>query len=110
MTSRTLIGVAICSAVAGALLLMSDAVVHDWALAFGSLGLLAASAVGGILVVPAANGQSDDVWARFAWGRFFVAIVYASIAVACFLVMAHTPDATKFVHALRAALQGAVSS
>jgi len=100
---RVLAIVAVVVAVIALLLLASDAVVHDWAMIFGALGLLAAAGVLGILLIPA-NMQTDDVWAKVAWGKLFVALVYASIAVASFVTMAHTPDAARFVHAMRAAL------
>lgn len=103
MKVRALAIVAAVSAFVALLLLASDAVIRDWATIFGALGLLAGSAVLAILLIPA-NMQTDDAWAKVAWGKLFVALVYASIAVACFVTMAHTPDAARFVHAVRAAL------
>jgi len=103
MKVRVLAIVAVVVAAFALLLLASDAVVHDWAMIFGALGLLAAAGVLGILLIPA-NMQTDDAWAKVAWGKLFVALVYASIAVACFVTMAHTPDAARFVHAVRAVL------
>ncbi|HEY2321441.1 MAG TPA: hypothetical protein VGJ82_01135 [Thermoanaerobaculia bacterium] len=46
----------------------------------------------------------NDPWASVSWGKFFVAIVYASIAVACLVAMTHTADAARFAHALHAVL------
>ncbi|HEY2829439.1 MAG TPA: hypothetical protein VGJ88_04920 [Thermoanaerobaculia bacterium] len=68
-----------------------------WMLAaFGTLAVAAAVA---ILVVPSRRAVTSDVWARVYWGKFFVAIVYASIAVACLVAMAHTAEAARVAHA-----------
>jgi hypothetical protein len=105
MTSRFLKMLALLWAAAALLLLLTDAlVVRDEALVLAASGLLAGSAVFGILLIPPIDAQSDDPWAKVAWGKFFVAIVYASIAAACLVAMAHTPDAARWAHALRAAL------
>lgn len=60
---------------------------QEWMLA--ALAMLAISAAIAILFVPK-RAQTNDPWARVSWGKFFVAIVYASIAVVCLVAMAHT--------------------
>ena len=69
---------------------------------FAALAALSSLAAIGVVLMPAP--RLGDVWERVAWGKFVVAIVYASIAFVCFLAMAHTPEAARLVHAARAAL------
>jgi hypothetical protein len=103
VTFRFLRLLAVISSAAAALLLLSDVVVRDQALVLAGFGLLAASAVFAILLIPPIN-EGDDPWVRISWGKFFVAIIYASIAFACLVAMAHTPDAARVAHAVRAVL------
>jgi ABC-type phosphate transport system permease subunit len=88
----------------GGLLFLSDLVVRDQALPLAAFGLLAAAAVLGILLMPTIRSKSDDAWSTIPWGKLFVAIVYASLAIACLAAMAHTADAGRFLHAVYAAL------
>ncbi|HEX3109019.1 MAG TPA: hypothetical protein VHU41_07985 [Thermoanaerobaculia bacterium] len=68
-----------------------------WMLAaFGTLAIAAAIA---ILLVPVRRVETSDLWSRVYWGKFFVAIVYASIAVMCLVAMAHTAEAARMAHA-----------
>jgi hypothetical protein len=92
------------AAIAASAFLIADAYVRDQALMLAGFGMLAVSAASAILLVPARLADVDDPWATVSWGKFFVAIVYASIAVACLVAVAHTPDAARFAHALRVAL------
>lgn len=58
-----------------------------WMLA--ALAVLAIATAIAVLLVPR-RAESSDPWARVSWGKFFVAIVYASIAVVCIVAIAHT--------------------
>jgi hypothetical protein len=71
-------------------------------LIFAALAALSTLAVVGIVLMPAP--RAGVPWENVAWGKFVVAIVYASIAFVCFLAMFHTPDAARLAHAVRAAL------
>ena len=93
----------LCAAI-GVLLLLSDFIVRDQALALAAFSMLTGSAVFGILLLRPIHAPGDDVWTEIAWGRFFVAIIYTSMAIVFLLAMTHTPDAARFVHAVRAAL------
>jgi hypothetical protein len=64
-----------------------------------ALGSLAIAAAVAVLLVPVRRVESSDPWARVYWGKFFVAIVYASIAVACLVAVAHTAEAARLAHA-----------
>src|ERR1051325_525953 len=99
--SRFLAAVALLAAILGVLLLAGEAVVRDQALIFAALAALAGSAALGIVAMPNAITNAGDPWGDVAWGKFFVAITYASIAVACFIALEHTPDAARFAHAIR---------
>lgn len=57
---------------------------QEWMLA--ALALLAISAAVAVLFVPR-RMETSDPWARVSWGKFFVAIVYASIAVVCLVAV-----------------------
>jgi ABC-type phosphate transport system permease subunit len=103
MKTRSGILVMVLAAMGG-LLFLSDLVVRDQALPLAAFGLLAAAAVVGILLLPTISSKSDDAWTTIPWGKIFVAIVYASLAIACLLAMTHTPDAARFLHEVRAAL------
>jgi hypothetical protein len=104
MTFRNIRLLAVIWAVAAALLLLSDLVVRDRALALAGSGLLAGLVVLAILTMLPSQTQSEDAWAKIAWGKFFVAIIYASMAVACLVAMVHTPDAARLIHEVRAVL------
>ena len=105
MKSQRLLAVgSVVAAFAGLLLMLGDAVVRDQAMILAGLGVLAISVALGITLMPSPNAPVNDVWVSVPWGKFFVAIVYASIAVACLVAMAHTPDAARVAHALRAAI------
>ena len=54
---------------------------------FAALAALAGSAALGIMVMPSALTNAGDPWTDVAWGKFFVAITYASIAVACVIAL-----------------------
>jgi hypothetical protein len=90
--------------IAASSFLIADAFVRDQALTLAGFAALAISAVAAILLVPARLAEPNDPWATVAWGKFFVAIVYASIAVACLVAVAHTADAARFAHAVRVVL------
>jgi hypothetical protein len=76
--------------------------VRDQALIFAALAASwPGSAALGIMVMPSALTSAGDTWMDVAWGKFFVAITYASIAVACAIALEHTPDAVRFAHAIR---------
>lgn len=90
--------------IAASAFLIADAFVRDQALLMAGFGFLAISAAAAILLVPARIADVSDPWATVSWGKFFVAIVYASIAVVCLVAMAHTADAARVAHAVRAVL------
>src|ERR1043166_6422185 len=104
MTFRLIRALVCILGITGVLLLLSDVLVRDQALPLAAVASLAGSAVLAILTIPTISAQTDDAWTKVGWGKFFVAIVYASITAACLVAMAHTPDAARFVHAARAAL------
>src|SRR5438270_2239605 len=86
--------------IAASALLIADAFVRDQALMLAGFGALAISAAAAILMVPARLADAGDPWASVSWGKFFVAIVYASIAVACLVAVVDTNDAAGFGDAL----------
>jgi hypothetical protein len=98
---RFLTFLTLIACIAASLFLIADAFVRDQALTLAGFASLAISAAAAILLVPARMAEPHDPWATVAWGKFFVAIVYASIAVACIVAVAHTADAARFAHAVR---------
>ncbi|GEM_PF-6657497 len=101
---RFLSAFSILIAFIGVVFLVGDAVVRDYALVFAALAALSIAAALSIVLVPRPRGEGDDAWESVAWGKWFVAAVYASIAAACIVAVIHTPDAARVAHALRAAL------
>src|ERR1051326_2849776 len=97
-THRFLTFLTLIACIAASAFLVADAFVRDQALMLAGVGMLAISAAAAILLVPTRNAEAVDPWATVAWGKFFVAIVYASIAVVCIVAVAHTADATRPVH------------
>lgn len=101
-TSHFVAAFALFVAFAGVLLLAGEAVVRDQAMIFAAIAALAASAALAVVALPTAFADSTSPWADVAWGKFFVAVVYASIAVTCIVATAHTADAARFAHAVAA--------
>jgi hypothetical protein len=101
---RFMLLLTLIACIAASALLLADAFVRDQALMLAGFGALAVSAAAAILLLPARLSDANDPWATVSWGKFFVAIVYASFAVACLVAVAHTADAARVAHALRVAL------
>ncbi len=96
---------AVLLAAAGVLLLVFGSEIRDQAALLAAVAFLCSAFgtwVGGGL--PAFAETSGDPFESIAWGRFFVALVYASLAVVCFAAMAHAPDFGRFVHSMRAVI------
>jgi hypothetical protein len=94
----------VLACIAASAFLIADGFVRDQALLMAGFGFLAISAGAAILLVPARLADVEDPWATVSWGKFFVAIVYASIAVACLVAVAHTADAERVAHTVRVVL------
>src|ERR1043166_6180303 len=94
---RSLLFLTLIACIAASAFLIADAFVRDQALMLAAFASLAISGVSAIL-------KMNDPWTNVSWGKFFVAIVYASIAVVCLVAMAHTADAIRFAHAVHAVL------
>ena len=103
-TDRLLTLLTLIACTAASAFLIADAFVRDQALILAGSAALAISAATAILLVPARLPDENDPWATVSWGKFFVAIVYASIAVACLVAVAHTPDAERFARIIHLAL------
>ncbi len=101
---RFLMLLTLIACIAASAFLVADAFVRDQALMLAGVGMLAISAAAAILLVPVRNAEFHDPWETVSWGKFFVAIVYASIAVVCIVAVAHTADAARVAHAVRAVL------
>lgn len=79
-----------------------ETALRDQAAFFASIALSAIAV--GIYILGALPKPlfATDVWETIVFGRVFVALVYASIAVVCLAVMMHAPDFGRFVHSLHA--------
>lgn len=85
-------------AAAGLMLLVADAIAEDQAMMLGGLTLLFVAVT--VYFLGPLRGPEDrtDFWESVAWGKLFVAMVYASIAVIFLIVLFHSPEVQ---HAIR---------
>ncbi len=89
-------------ALSGLILLAADLIAENQAMMLGGLTLLfftVAVFFLGPLRMPA---DRHDFWESVAWGKLFVAMVYASIAIMFLLAFVHSPGVT---HAIRASFR-----
>ena len=101
MLSRVSIVIASILGGTGLLILLSEVALQDQAALFASIALFAAAVgVYALGAMPSPTFPGRDIWETIRWGRLFIALVYASIAVICFAAMLHAPDFGRFVHSL----------
>jgi len=88
-------------AVAGAFLLAFGTEKVEQSALFAAFALICAAGATYIgLAIPAPASTSDDAFESIGWGRLFVALVYAALAVECLVAMATSRDFATFVQTL----------
>ncbi len=102
LRSRGLVlATAVALSLSGLILLVADAIAENQTMMLGGLALLFFGVA--VYFVGPFRGPDDrnDFWESVAWGKLFVAMVYASIAIMFLLVLLHAPTVT---HAMQAAV------
>jgi hypothetical protein len=85
-------------ALAGLILLVADAIARDQAMMLGGLTLCFVSVTVYFLPLRAPDDRRSFLEA-VAWGKLFVAMVYASIAVMFLLVFLRSPEVVRAIRA-----------
>ncbi len=85
-------------AIGGLVLLAADVIAEDQAMILGGLSLLCFAVATFSFATERDTPEDPDFWSSVGWGKFFVGLVYASIAIMFLLAFFHSPDVARVAH------------
>lgn len=84
--------VSLALAFGGLVLFAADLIARDQALILGGLALLSLAVATFSIGTERDTPANPDFWSSIGWGKFFVGLVYASIAIMFVVAFFHSPD------------------
>jgi hypothetical protein len=84
--------ISLALACGGLVLLAADVIAEDQAMVLGGLALLSFAVATISFATERDTPDDDDFWSSVGWGKFFVGLVYASIAIMFLLAFLGSPE------------------